>query len=338
MTTRLLITLDYELFFGQRVGTVKHCMLRPIEALMEVLDRHRAKLTLFVDAGYLHQLRLQGAGVEGLAEDYRQIREQLQKLMEAGHDAQLHIHPHWEESRFEAGEWRIDTRRYRLHDFAPKQRERIVADYKQALIDIVGDRIFAYRAGGWCLQPFELIGETLLEHGIWLDSTVYAMGYSPDNLRGFDFRGAPEKPYWRFDKDPLREEGAGRFLELPITTCKVSPLFYWKLALQKKLARGAFKAFGDGRAMVANAAYYRQLLTRSSYSVASIDGAKAGLLEQAYRQLERSSEPSVFNVMGHPKALSPYSLERLDRFLERHPELEPVTLQAFRDLQPRGLA
>lgn len=337
MSPRLLITLDYELFFGQRVGTVEHCMLRPIDRLMQVLDRHRAKLTLFVDAGYLHQLQLQAPKAECLGEDYRRIREQLRQLVGEGHDVQLHIHPHWEESRFEDGEWRTDTRRYRLHDFAPEQRERILGDYKKALTDIVGDRVFAYRAGGWCLQPFETIGETLLRHGIWLDSTVYAMGYSPDDIRGFDFRGAPEKPLWRFDRDPLREDAAGRFLELPITSCKVSPLFYWKMAFLKKFARGAFKAFGDGSAMVANAAYYRQLLTRSSYSVASIDGAKAGLLEQAYRHLDRSATPPIFNVMGHPKALSPYSLERLDRFLDRHPELEPVTLQEFRELQPAAI-
>ena len=333
MPTRLLITLDYELFFGHRVCTVAHCMLEPIAQLKRVVDRHQAKLTLFVDAGYLHQLGIQATPDNGLAEDYRRVSEQLQMLVEEGHDVQLHIHPHWEDSRFEEGSWRIDTRRYRLHDFEPAERLRIVADYKKALTDIVGERVFAYRAGGWCLQPFEDIGEALYREGIWLDSTVYAMGYSPDDIRGFDFRGASAQQLWRFDDDPLVEREKGRFVELPITACKVSPLFYWKMAFLKKFARGKFKSFGDGSAMVANAAYYRTLLTQTSYSVTSIDGAKAGLLERAYRRLDRSPSAPIFNVMGHPKALSPYSLERLDLFLQRHPELEAVTLQDFRDLQ-----
>jgi peptidoglycan/xylan/chitin deacetylase (PgdA/CDA1 family) len=327
---RFLITLDYELYFGREVGSAKHCMLRPVEALLKVVDRHGAKLTLFVDAGYLCRLQEQADGAPELLQDYDQISSQLKDLVEQGHDVQLHIHPHWEDSSYRNGAWQIDTGRYRLHDFDNREAARIVADYKRALTDIVGDRVFAYRAGGWCLQPFEPIGEALAAHGVWLDSTVYRNGYSPDDIRGFDFRDSPNSTSWRFNDNPLVPKEGGRFLEVPISACRVSPLFYWKLALLKKFARGAYKSFGDGQAMVANAAYYRALLTKPSHSVASIDGAKAGLLETAYRQLGQMDGPRIFNVMGHPKALTPDSLVKLDRFLGRHPELEPVTLQDFR--------
>jgi hypothetical protein len=330
MPTRLLITLDYELFFGRRAGTVENCMLRPIEALTQVLDRYGAKLTLFVDAGFLVRLQNQAADAPELLEDHRRICDQLRTLVEQNHDVQLHIHPHWEDSVYRVGAWQIDTQRYRLHDFDPEEQARIVGDYKQALTEIIGDRVFAYRAGGWCLQPFEAIGEALTQHGIWLDSTVYFNGHSPDDIRGFDFRRAPRQSQWRFNSDPLQPQDGGRFLEVPISACRVSPLFYWKLALLKKFASGAYRAFGDGEAMVANTAYYRALLTRTSSSVASIDGAKAGLLESAYRQLDQVEGESIFNVMGHPKALTPDSLRRLDRFLQRHSELEYVTLQDFR--------
>jgi hypothetical protein len=329
MSTRFLITLDYELFFGHQVGTVEHCMLRPLEALKALVDRYGVKLTLFVDAGYLVRLQHQAADVPSLREDYQQIRDQLLNLVEQGHDVQLHIHPHWEDSVFRNGGWQIDVRRYRLHDFDQAELSRIVGDYKQALTEIVGDRVFAYRAGGWCLQPFGPIGEALAQHGIWLESTVYYKGHSADNVRGFDFRHAPMRTCWRFNDDPLQPEDSGRFLEVPISNCRVNPLFFWKLMLLKKFAQGAYKAYGDGQAMVANSAYYFALLTRPSHSVASIDGAKAGLLESAYRQLEQMEGPRIFNVIGHPKALTPDSLRRLEHFLQRHPELEPVTLQDF---------
>ena len=330
MSTRLLITLDYELFFGRHVGTVEHCMLRPLEALKAVVDPHAVKLTLFVDAGYLVRLAAQAEAEPVLMDDYRRIGAQLRELVDHGHDVQLHIHPHWEDSVYVDGSWRIDTGRYRLHDFETSDVARIVGDYKKALTDIVGDRVFAYRAGGWCLQPFEPLADALAQQGVWLDSTVYFNGHSPDDIRGFDFRQAPKRTQWRFNQDPLHPEEAGRFLEVPISACRVSPGFYWKLALLKKFARGAYKAFGDGQAMVANAAYYRALLTRPSHSVASIDGAKAGLLESAYRQLDQMEGPRIFNVMGHPKALTPNSLRHLGRFLQRHPELQSVTLQDFR--------
>lgn len=331
MSTRLLITLDYELFFGRQTGTAEHCMLRPLEALEQIVDRHGVKLTLFVDAGYLVRLQEYANAVPSLSEDYQKISDQLRRLVDQGHDVQLHIHPHWEDSFYRDGAWQIDTRRYRLHDFDAQTRLRIVGDYKRALNEIVGDRVFAYRAGGWCLQPFAPIGEALSQLDVWLDSTVYYNGHSPDDIRGFDFRQAPNRTLWRFESDPLQVLDSGRFLEVPISTCRVSPLFYWKLALLKKFARGRYQAFGDGQAMVANRAYYRALLTRPSHSVASIDGAKAGLLELAYRQLHQMEGLPIFNVMGHPKALTPDSLCRLDRFLQRHPELQSVTLQDFRE-------
>jgi hypothetical protein len=198
------------------------------------------------------------------------------------------------------------------------------------LTDIVGDRVFAFRAGGWCLQPFDEIADALLQEGIWLDSTVFWNGHSPDDIRGYDFRQAPKSSSWRFGTDPLRPEDSGRFLEVPISACRVTPLFYWKLALQKKFARGSYVAYGDGQAMVYNRSHYRKLLTEPSYSVASIDGAKAGLLESAYRQLVQMEGASIFNIMGHPKALTPDSLRQLDRFLRSHPEFESITLQDFR--------
>ena len=330
MTTRLLITLDYELFFGDQVGTVEHCMLRPLAALKQVVDRYAVKLTLFVDAGYLIRLRDYADSEPSLKEDYERISDQLREKVAQGHDVQLHVHPHWEDTCYREGTWRIDTRRYRLHDFDQQSQFKIIGDYKQALTEIVGERVFAYRAGGWCLQPFEPIGENLAQLGIWLDSTVFCNGHSPDDVRGFDFRQAPRHTSWRFNGNPLRMEDGGRFLEVPISTCRVNPLFYWKLALMKKLAFGAYKAFGDGQSMVYNRAYYRALLTAPSNSVASIDGAKAGLLEAAYRQLDRMEGPPIFNVMGHPKALTRDSLRRLDRFLRRHSELESVTLQDFK--------
>jgi hypothetical protein len=330
MTTRLLITLDYELFFGDQVGSAEQCLLRPLTALKQVVDRHGVRLTLFVDAGYLVRLRDYADSVPSLKEDYARISDQLRELVAQGHDVQLHVHPHWEDTEYREGAWRIDTRRYRLQDFDRQNRIRIVAEYKRALTEIVGDRVFAFRAGGWCLQPFEPIGEALAQHGIWLDSTVYGDGHSPDDFRGYDFRQAPKLTSWRFNGDPLQVEEGGRFLEVPISTCRVNPLFYWKLALIKKFAFGAYKAFGDGQAMVYNRAYYWALLSGYSNSVVSIDGAKAGLLEAAYRQLRRMEGPPIFNVMGHPKSMTRDSLQRLDRFLQHHTELESVTLQDFK--------
>ena len=53
-----------------------------------------------------------------LKKDYDLITQQIQKLSAEGHDVQLHIHPHWEDSTFDGIEWIFDTNRYKLSDFS----------------------------------------------------------------------------------------------------------------------------------------------------------------------------------------------------------------------------
>ncbi len=332
MSKKLLIGLDYELFFGKNAGTVAKCMIEPVEALLSIVDRYDVKLVLFVDAGFVVKLKEESAKFVSLADDYKKIKQQLQLLKAQGHDVQLHIHPHWEDSIFDGEQWVIDTRRYKLQDFSPKDVENLVCKYKQALTEIVGDSVFAYRAGGWCIQPFSSISAALENNGIWLDSTVYHQGISDDPQRWFDFSKAPNKASWRFSLDPAEPSSDGKFIEIPITACRISPLFFWRMLLIKKLGGSSHRAFGDGASMTYGYQYYIDRLTRPTSSVVSVDGLKSAFLEKAYRQF-LASGGEIFNVMGHPKALTPYALRQLDLFLSRRNGLESVTFQNFRHLQ-----
>ena len=54
---RILLTFDYEVFFGRSTGSVERTMLEPTEALLELADRYGVKLVFFVDAGFILRLR-----------------------------------------------------------------------------------------------------------------------------------------------------------------------------------------------------------------------------------------------------------------------------------------
>lgn len=327
-TIDYLISLDYELFFGKNPGSVENCMLKPTEQLITVLDKHNSKVCLFVDAGFLVKLKEYSNQFPELKEQYNNIQKQLLSLSEAGHDIQLHIHPHWFDSVYDQTGWHIDTSRYRLHDFSEQEIEEIVSTYKAELQLCSHRPIFAYRAGGWCLQPFIKIKQALIKNGIWLDSTVFNQGYSSDPTRHFDFKNMPQQPYWSFSNDPLLVEQSGEFIELPISAFKTSPLFFWKLAFHKKFSSKQFKPFGDGQAMVANNHYYFQRLTQSTYGPVMIDGAKAGQLQSAFnRHIKQDNDKGIFNIMGHPKSLAPYSLNKLDLFLSKNKQLHCKTFQ-----------
>ena len=329
-----LLSLDYELFFGTNCGTVENCIIKPTQHLINILDKHNFKVSLFVDAGFLVCLKKQALKYPTFKEQYDAIKAQLKSLSSQGHDIQLHIHPHWQDSFYDGDSWVIDTKRYRLHDFSPEEINEIVSTYKQELESCSEQDVFAFRAGGWCLQPFEGIQNALKNNGIWLDSTVFNEGHSDDPTRWFNFNNMPNKPFWNFDNDPLISTDNGFFTEVPISATKTSPLFFWKLALRKKISGQQFNTFGDGQAMVANKSYYIERLTKTTYGPVMIDGSKAGQLDKAFKEhLKSDDSEGIFNVMGHPKSLAPYSLKKLDEFIQKHKNLSSITYQDLKHLK-----
>jgi hypothetical protein len=138
------------------------------------------------------------------------------------------------------------------------------------------------------------------------------MGENATPSKSFNFVKAPDKPNWKFSNDPLVEDYDGRFEEIPISSIKTTPVFYYKFILKKLFGTKIHKSFGDGSAIGNSKKQLYNLLTRSSYSVASIDGYKASLLHKCARQNKKQ-----LVLIGHPKALTPYSIKKLDEFIDK---------------------
>jgi hypothetical protein len=266
----------------------------------------------FVDCGYLLRLAEQAAKPGGPADDYRKVTDQLKRAAAAGHDLQLHIHPHWEDARYAGGRWVFDLRRYKLSDFPDAEIPGIVRRYKDALQPLAANPVQAFRAGGWCLQPFGRLKAALRDNGIVADSSVFRGGHYRSAQYDYDFREAPVKSPYRFGDDPVREDPAGDFVEYPIGSLRTSPLFFWRLFLLGRLDPRRHKPLGDGRPMPAPG-QRRRLLTRCTPQCVSIDGYNARRLPRALGRYAQSGQDAL-TVIGHPKALSRYSLEALGAF------------------------
>jgi len=323
----IYITLDYELYFGAKSGTAQKSIIEPTEALINIADKHAVKLVFFVDVGYLIKLDQFKSKDAHIAKEHEIVFDQVAHLANSGHDIQLHIHPHWEDSYYEKGKWNIDTSRYKLSDFSEEEVIRIVTTYKNYLESIANKPFFAFRAGGWCIQPFSKIMRALKENEVWLDSTVFYGGRNASKTHFFDFKYAPDNDYWKFEEDPLVINNDGYFTELPIASQKLSPLFFWKFAIIKKLGGTLHKSFGDGNAAGGSKKDKLRMLTKVSNSVVSIDGYKASYLNSAYKKAKKKKR-NHFVVIGHPKALTPYSLKKLDEFL---PQIKNDKVITFKD-------
>lgn len=317
---KTLITFDYELYFGENSGTVQRCLIDPTDAILKTAKRTGFKLIFFVDAGFIFRLQQQRHTNAEVDRQYGAVSRQLAHIVRDGHDIQLHVHPHWEDSHWDSGSWRMDTRRYRIHSFTKPDAHDIVTKYKYALSEASDyTKIVAYRAGGFAMQPFEHIAGALRDNDILIDSSVMPGSFHSSADHGYDFRGAPQKGAWRFSDDPMIEVPSGDFLEIPISSVVATPLTKLSSAVSKRFGPELHAIYGDGYAVGATSlrnslGRFRRLFERGPTPV-TLDGFKSVLIEKAYRA-HVAAKAETFVVIGHPKAITPYALARLVAFFQ----------------------
>ncbi|TAL63091.1 MAG: hypothetical protein EPN88_12665, partial [Bacteroidetes bacterium] len=163
----IILTIDYELFFGEKVGSVDSCMITPTELLADLLAKYDSRMTVFWDILHYWKLRELSNNYAILTEDAQKIREQILKLAEANHDIQLHLHPHWINTTFNGQDWQFNLDGYRLHDLSqennPQDINSIAGCVKigknliEETIKSVNPyhKVNTFRAGGYCIQPFD---------------------------------------------------------------------------------------------------------------------------------------------------------------------------------------
>jgi len=310
---KVYLSFDYELFFGAQSGSANNCIIEPTQQLLAIAEKHGIYLNFFVDSGYLLALEKYSKRYPSVSYEKQLVYKQLMQLSEAGHDCQLHIHPHWEDSFYDGNSWKMNTERYRLDHFSDVQMQEIITSYFNVTKEISGKAPIAFRAGGWCLPPWDKVAETFKKLGVWIDSTVYEKGFIDQEQVKFDFRNAPHLDQWLFETDPLTPDSLGYFLELPISSVHLSPIFFWNLYARGRLNRSLHKSMGDGIPM-AQPGTKKKVLTAYSQQALSCDGYYASLLLSEFkRRTERKEDTMV--VIGHPKAQSVFSLQKLDEFI-----------------------
>lgn len=306
----ILITLDYELFFGES-GTPEKCIIEPTNRLLLIAEEFDFKCVFFVDAGYLVKLKKSFVKFPELKRDYEIVTDQIKQLVSLGHEIQLHIHPHWEDSFYDGSTWKFNLSRFRMGSFDEPEIDVIFRTYKEELESISGQQIFAYRAGGWCIQPFNTFVKSFVKYGIKIDSTVFYKGKNSTATQWYDFDCAPNKSQWNFDVDPCKEVKTGRFMEIPISSIRVSPLFYWRFVYKKLWGSPKYRSIGDGVSSKSSRIQQIRLMLFPSYSVVSMDGYKSSLLHKAFKKHRHEN----FVVIGHPKAFTEDSLDRFRDFI-----------------------
>lgn len=312
----IFFTLDYELFLGKKCGSVDNCLIRPLEEYTNRTKQYGVKFTLFVDAAFLYKLKELGHKFPHLLYEYKKISEHIKWLQKEGHDIQLHIHPQWFYSFYNGTTWEIDKKHYKLSDIQVDSAKYFFKVSKECLENIIEKKVIAFRAGGFCAQPIPMLTSFFYDNDIKIDSSVCpGMKYSSE-FQNYDYSGYSTLEPFLFSSQICECDPNGQFIEIPISTCRISPFFYWKLILSRLSRHYNHVIFGDGESVSTTIESIGKRLISNTIGLVTIDGYKIKYLEPVYSRYKNENKSSMV-IIGHPKLATLYSVNSLEKFCSK---------------------
>ncbi len=314
----IVLTLDYELFLGEKSGTVKNCMIRPMSRLMSLCQKYHSTMTIFWDVMHYQKIIENLGRYPELREDKLLIEAQIQALVKEGHDVQLHLHPHWLDAEYNSGQWSLSNiRYYKLQNLSDEKINHIVKTAKQTIENITKKEVFIFRAGGWCIEPFGKISQALQTNDIYLDSSIATEKYSDSKIADFDFRDYPRKNIYSFST-PKYEDKNGFFTEVQISTIKLANYLIFYDYLKRFIKKETITIFGDGIGIGSKNSYLKILSTILKRLLFGANDMLALEFNSEYlfkKTLTKVPDNSV--MIGHPKSLGLKHFEVLETLLKQ---------------------
>lgn len=322
--THILITLDYELF-GDGSGDVMKTMITPTDHILDILDKHNAKLTIFAELLELWEMKkAMNEGILSLKEydPCEKIDSQIKRVVSKGHDVQFHMHPQWLDSKYENGKWKLNFDYWRtpmvpgglgseddakslvgLFSKGKAYLENLCKPVNQEYICV------AYRAGAHCIQPHKDVFMAMEKTGFTVDSTVFPGGYEKSEHSFYDFRNIGTYLPYRPSLDDIgKHESGGKILELPLYAKKISLA---QAAIFRNTAKPPNQEYSAGGGKKITAPPGMSWSKRWDFDKLNARGMKS-FLKKALA--EKSDKTRILVMTGHAKTFN--NAHGLDEFLK----------------------
>ncbi|MBS1764870.1 MAG: hypothetical protein JSS90_07900 [Bacteroidetes bacterium] len=327
---QILITFDYELFLGNRSGSIENCLFSPTDQILEVIEKRGAKAIFFVDTTHLLTLKKHAEKYDACSKDLERVSAHIASISKRGHEVFPHLHPHWLDSEYlpQTNEWKLTkTDKYRFYHLTEAERNEVFDGSVELLKKIINPvnpsyQLDGYRAGGWCIQPFSVFEPYFRKHSIKYDFSVLGKFYLFSNAQYFDFSEAPQSSVYKFNSDIVKEESGGAFTELNISSIyiskqtqfldKVFHKFYYKLTGDHSFNRG------EGQiAVKIDPSLVKPQTTGHDILNSSWERVAIELMSQvklpAYKDFLRQND--YMHFISHPKMLNKHNIRIFDKFL-----------------------
>lgn len=251
MEKQIILSFDYELFFGENSGTVENTLINPTNIMLDYLDSIGARASYFVDFLMLKHLKIIDDSV--CRSDLIKIKRQLQNMVRRGHRVELHLHPHWVDAKYNGdGRWDFSNfNHYSIMTFSESEIDSFFREGISIISSVLEEvdpnyKMIAFRAGGWAVSPFSKLANSFSKYNIRIDSSVGKGIKLLSDYRMVDFSQVPNLPFYLIKNDVLQVASQGPFWEVPISTFKIN--FVEKLInrILKTIKRDKFRRITDG--------------------------------------------------------------------------------------------
>lgn len=327
---RVFLTFDFELPLGGINASYDESLFKPAYRLIDQAGELNVPVILFADI--LSYLKFKEWNVP---EFYREFEKQIKYTLENNSDVQLHLHPHWLDSKFEKNNF-IPSANFTLGKFNennyPLNIEGVVEKGYNALNELCSGfdqnyQCIAYRAGGYSLSPdTPEILQALYKNGIRVDASISPGYYFKSDYSEVDYRKVPAKPNWHLDfsGDFAKDAGKGIY-EVPIAS---KPKSVFEVPTKFKLKKYSYRARPQQGKMIHayNNLVFRDklkiLLSSRMLTVDNYTYSHKFLIDILDHHVGKFRKFDTIDLclIGHPKGMGDYSLELFTEFVRRSRE------------------
>lgn len=339
-------SFDYELFMGKNYVPEKKVLIEPTYQLSRMLEKEAVSGCFFADVCCPIQYRKLG-----YSEFPDQFDTQLRDLISSGHDVQLHIHPNWLKTIKIGNEIEFERKYFRIHNWktvSENSIKNIIHEGVKYLYNVIKPvypdyRCIAYRSGGYCLQPENLLTDILYDEGIRIDSSVCpGMSYSQDGMY-YDFKKILLNNYFfNVDhgiNDNIQHKLSNGLFEVPVGSYKTFP--YRLIASKLNKTMSTDKERGTGMALskrpiekctiiqkIYKIIHTSNMVTFDFYSAESI----SFMIDRIFKENNCKKNNLFISIISHPKSLSDNHIKNMQTAIQQIKKNKNICFVNMKDI------
>lgn len=337
MKTKVLLTFDYEIYFGDNYYSEEIILFEPTQKILDLSKKLNIKLVFFIDIYSII------AYEKNKLEDYvDRFKSQIFEMQSLGHDIQMHFHPHWIDAVYdkEKNKWNFSYENYSysnlIDNFGLDKANNFFLDAHNLFIEIVGLRPNVFRAGGYVIQPYEKEFISLLSKlNYKIDSSVYPYKKYVSNVQAFDFLNSEELNFWNISTDTFLKSGDLELIEFPVLSIKkniINLSVYALLKLINKIIPNKkYKRRGRGASIELKD--YKNKSLQCTFDSSSYKDIKIiKFITSLYLWKFRNNNITYLNLLSHPKSMSDCSISVMNWYINYMQKKDDCLFITFKDI------